>query len=142
MHFSSIRIKIDITVFIALAYAYLDKALPGSWSIEGGILRKGTIVIQEENGLVDELGSLLDAKITIFPGDTRTATNVVAADGARAVRGGGRQRKGRRSREGRRVQRSGPGPRRSLPGSLSAHTGLRGEPRSACSSWASHGLRS
>ncbi len=118
MHTASIRVKIDIAVFVALAllscssgvlmyqrmdqgleaearsavrrenglaFAYLDKALPGAWSVEGGRLRKGEYFIEDQNAIIDEMGSLIDAKITIFSGDTRAATNVIAADGKRAV---------------------------------------------------------
>jgi methyl-accepting chemotaxis protein len=68
-----------------LAFAYLDEALPGAWAIEDGKLKKGEVSVEGANAIVDEIGSLIDAKITIFSEDTRAATNVIAADGKRAV---------------------------------------------------------
>jgi methyl-accepting chemotaxis protein len=69
----------------ALACAYVDLALPGDWSVADGRLSKGGVRVAERNDLIDSIGKLLDAKITVFRGDEREATNVVAADGARAV---------------------------------------------------------
>jgi methyl-accepting chemotaxis protein len=118
MRINSIRIKIDIAVFIAMfvlsgtsgilmylrmgqgmeaetsaavkrendiAFAYLDKALPGDWSAAAGTLLKGGSRIDGEEALVDGIGALLDAKVTIFAGDTRAVTNVTLADGKRAI---------------------------------------------------------
>jgi methyl-accepting chemotaxis protein len=69
----------------ALAYAYLDAALPGAWTLVDGDLRKGEASVSSQGEIVDQIGSFLDAKVTIFNGDTRAVTNVVAADGSRAL---------------------------------------------------------
>jgi len=68
-----------------LALAYIDIAYPGAWAIRNGALFKGDASIEGETKVIDRLGALIDAKITIFRGDTRAATNVTNADGKRAL---------------------------------------------------------
>ena len=68
-----------------LAYAFLDSAVPGGWSINDGKLFKGQIPITDKSDLVDMLGDLLGAKVTIFQGDTQVVTNIETAEGKRAI---------------------------------------------------------
>jgi methyl-accepting chemotaxis protein len=118
MRIDSIRVKIDIVVFVAmlvlsgasgalmylrmgqgmekeasaavkrenrLAFSYLDMALPGDWAMEGGSLMKGASRIEDHVALIDGIGALVDAKVTVFAGDTRVATNVTLKGGKRAT---------------------------------------------------------
>jgi methyl-accepting chemotaxis protein len=68
-----------------IAYAYLDSALPGSWSIIDGKLCKGPARIAGETDLIDLLGNMLGAKVTVFKGDVRMLTNITTSSGSRAV---------------------------------------------------------
>jgi methyl-accepting chemotaxis protein len=68
-----------------LAYAFIDAAVPGGWSVSDGKLYKGQSPITDKSDLVDMLGDLLGAKVTIFQGDTRVVTNVQTANGAKAI---------------------------------------------------------
>ena len=69
----------------ALAYAYLDLTMPGDWIIAGGVMRKGSIPVAATTVVMDRIGSMIEAKITIFQGGTRVATNVVDDEGARLL---------------------------------------------------------
>ncbi|WP_369435930.1 methyl-accepting chemotaxis protein [Lysinibacillus fusiformis] len=62
----------------------LDQTLPGEWHLENGELYKGKAQIANETALIDKLGELSQASITIFANDTRINTNVMV-DGKRAV---------------------------------------------------------
>jgi methyl-accepting chemotaxis protein len=68
-----------------LAYAYLDLYISGPWSVSDGKLMKGRSLIEDRASVVDAIGGLIDAKVTIFSGDVRIATNVLSPDGSRAV---------------------------------------------------------
>ncbi len=65
-------------------YAYIDSAYPGEWELAGGELLKGGEVMTANNELVDLAAEWTDGTVTLFQGDTRTATNVMV-DGERAV---------------------------------------------------------
>lgn len=61
-------------------YAWLDKKFPGEWNIKDGELFKGTIRMNENFSLVDEVGQMTEGTVTIFQGDMRIATNVFIND--------------------------------------------------------------
>jgi len=69
----------------ALAIAYLDLAVPGEWSERGGALYKGSLPVSSLSVVMDRIGTMIDAKITIFHGNKRAATNILLEDGSRAV---------------------------------------------------------
>ncbi|WP_282939060.1 methyl-accepting chemotaxis protein [Paenibacillus sp. RC67] len=63
----------------------IDMKYPGNWSIKDGKLYKGEALLNDNNEIVDRIGTLTNGDTaTIFLGDTRITTNVVV-DGARAV---------------------------------------------------------
>lgn len=62
----------------------LDQTHPGDWQIKNGELYKGNVNIAKETALIDTLGELSQAAITIFSGETRINTNIVI-DGQRAI---------------------------------------------------------
>lgn len=63
----------------------LNSRFEGNWHLENGHLCKGDKNVEGDNELVDELGKLYNAQVTIFNGDTRVATTVKEASGARKV---------------------------------------------------------
>lgn len=67
-----------------LGKSYLDAQYPGEWNIKDGKLYKGSLQINDNFELVDELGGKTGDTVTIFQGDTRVTTNVMI-DGKRAV---------------------------------------------------------
>ncbi len=69
---------------LATLYEIIHRELPGEWRVEGGNLYKGTVLLNDNNALVDWLGKLTGNTVTIFLGSTRIATNVLV-DGKRAV---------------------------------------------------------
>lgn len=69
----------------ALALAYLDQVYPGEWSIREGSLFKGEARMEGETKAIDAVSRLVNAKVTLFKGDTRVATTVLTAEGARAI---------------------------------------------------------
>ncbi|MFJ7667303.1 methyl-accepting chemotaxis protein [Lysinibacillus sp. NPDC097195] len=62
----------------------LDQTLPGEWQLKNGELYKGEAKIANETALIDQLGELSQAAITIFAQDTRVNTNIMV-DGQRAI---------------------------------------------------------
>ncbi|KOS69202.1 hypothetical protein AEA09_12015 [Lysinibacillus contaminans] len=60
----------------ALSQYNLDRTLPGDWHLENSELFKGNAKIADQTALIDKLGELSDAAITIFSGDTRINTNI------------------------------------------------------------------
>ncbi|MDQ0154054.1 methyl-accepting chemotaxis protein [Robertmurraya andreesenii] len=67
-----------------LGKSYLDAKFPGDWVIKDGSLFKGSVKINDNFDIVDELGEKTGDTVTIFQGDTRVATNVMM-EGKRAV---------------------------------------------------------
>ncbi|MFJ7734881.1 methyl-accepting chemotaxis protein [Lysinibacillus sp. NPDC097287] len=61
-----------------------EQTLPGEWHLENGELFKGDAKITDETALIDKLGELSHAAITIFVGDTRVNTNI-KIDGERST---------------------------------------------------------
>jgi methyl-accepting chemotaxis protein len=67
-----------------LGYSLLNQKYPGDWSIVGGQLYKGTVLMNGNHELVDEVQKQTHSLATIFMGDTRIATTVLKNDGSRA----------------------------------------------------------
>lgn len=63
----------------------LNYQFVGDWHLKDGILFKGEQQMDGEERLVDSLSQVCGGKVTIFNGDTRVATTVKNAQGARAV---------------------------------------------------------
>lgn len=61
---------------LELGYRYLDAQYPGPWNVQDGVLFKGSLQINDNNELVDEIGDMTGGTVTIFLGDTRVTTNV------------------------------------------------------------------
>ncbi|MDU4694906.1 MAG: methyl-accepting chemotaxis protein [Paenibacillus sp.] len=78
--FATAKAKSDLE----LVSHYLDSKYPGAWRIEGEQLTKGDTILSGNFEIVDEIGELTGDTVTIFQGDTRVSTNVLA-DGERAV---------------------------------------------------------
>ncbi len=62
----------------------LNQTLPGEWQLKNGELYKGNVNVANETALIDTLGELSQAAITIFAGETRINTNIIV-DGQRAI---------------------------------------------------------
>ena len=69
---------------INLAMEVVDRTYAGSWSVQNGVLYKGTVRVNDQSDLVDRIGALTGGTVTIFLGDTRVATNV-QQNGKRAI---------------------------------------------------------
>lgn len=67
-----------------LSILNLNQTLPGEWQLKNGELYKGNVNVANETALIDTLGELSQAAITIFAGETRINTNIVV-DGQRAI---------------------------------------------------------
>ncbi|WP_059050172.1 methyl-accepting chemotaxis protein [Paenibacillus senegalimassiliensis] len=78
--FATAKAKSDVR----LASRYVDSKYPGSWHVEGETLYKGDVEISGNFELVDEIGELTEDTVTIFRGDTRVSTNILA-EGERVV---------------------------------------------------------
>ncbi|AOZ93133.1 methyl-accepting chemotaxis protein [Paenibacillus crassostreae] len=63
----------------------LDYEIPGYWHVKEGELYKGTVLMNGNQALIDELGRKTGDTVTLFMGDTRVATNVTKPDGSRAT---------------------------------------------------------
>jgi methyl-accepting chemotaxis protein len=69
---------------LQLASEMLNYKYPGNWSIQDGKLYKGSIQINDNEEIVDEIGQLTGDTVTFFQQDERIATNVMV-EGHRAV---------------------------------------------------------
>ncbi|WP_096199718.1 methyl-accepting chemotaxis protein [Bacillus sp. FJAT-45350] len=78
--FATEKARADLT----FAYRYIDTLYPGDWTIESNQLYKGSILMNDNYGVVDTIGDDTGDTVTIFLGDTRISTNVIV-DGQRAV---------------------------------------------------------
>jgi methyl-accepting chemotaxis protein len=65
---------------LAMGRQILDKNFPGDWKLINGTLYKGTVLMENNNDLVDLIGKLTGDTVTIFKGDTRVSTNVKKDD--------------------------------------------------------------
>ncbi len=70
---------------MAMTEALLDKKYPGEWKIVEGGIYKGDTLINENFDVVDPIGKLTGDTVTVFQGDTRVSTNVLTAEGKRAI---------------------------------------------------------
>lgn len=68
-----------------LGFSLLDKYYPGDWSIDGDLLYKGEILINENFEVVDEFAKDTGILATVFANDTRVATTVVNYAGERQI---------------------------------------------------------
>lgn len=66
------------------SFALIDSQYIGEWQMKDGFLYKGATPMNNNFELVDKLSKLTNNHITIFAGDTRIATTVIA-EGKRAV---------------------------------------------------------
>jgi len=76
--------KARLSQIYDLSIYNLDQTLPGEWQLKNGELYKGEAKIANETALIDQLGELSQAAITIFAQDTRVNTNIMV-DGQRAT---------------------------------------------------------
>lgn len=71
---------------LQLSYQYLDLTIPGDWNVNNGILYKGDVKINENYNIVDKISELTGGNsVTVFLNDTRVSTNVISANGERAI---------------------------------------------------------
>jgi len=75
------RVKRDL----ATVRNVIDQRRPGAWSAHVDQILKGDHVINEDYDLIDEIGRLTGNTVTVFREDTRICTNVLTADGKRAI---------------------------------------------------------
>jgi len=69
----------------ALGSALLDANYPGSWSVDGEKLYKGSTLMNENTTVVDTIKSRTGVFSTIFLNDTRITTSIVDEQGNRIV---------------------------------------------------------
>lgn len=74
-----------VKVVSEIGYNWLDNTYEGDWSIKNGELYKGNTKMNDNNELLEELGTITDGAATIFQGDIRIATNVIGENGERSI---------------------------------------------------------
>lgn len=62
---------------LAMGEQIIDYSYPGPWQLINGHLYKGTILMEENYEVIDQIGDLTGDTVTIFRGDTRVSTNVI-----------------------------------------------------------------
>ncbi len=70
---------------LATGEVIINQMYPGAWGADGDRLYKGEALMNDNFHVVDFIGKLTGGTVTIFRGDTRIATNVITAEGKRAV---------------------------------------------------------
>lgn len=76
--------NIRLNQILDLSVHNLHQTLPGDWQLKNGELYKGDAKVADETVIIDKLGELSQAAITIFANDTRINTNIMV-DGQRAI---------------------------------------------------------
>jgi len=76
--------NIRLNQILDLSVHNLHQTLPGDWQLKNGEIYKGDAKVADETAIIDKLGELSQAAITIFANDTRINTNIVV-DGQRAI---------------------------------------------------------
>ncbi|MBP3722283.1 MAG: cache domain-containing protein [Selenomonadaceae bacterium] len=59
---------------IRQTFEILDLTYPGDWRVDGGVIYKGDMKLNDADAVVDKIGSLTGNNVTIFCGDMRVAT--------------------------------------------------------------------
>ena len=72
------------TLSMQIAWSAL-KRQGGDFNVDGGKLRLGDTVLNENYELVDSIKQITGGTATLFQGDVRVATNVLKDDGSRAI---------------------------------------------------------
>lgn len=62
----------------------INKRYPGKWNVNNGQLYKGSVKINDNNEIFEEIGEVAGGIANIFLGDTTVATNIVV-DGERKI---------------------------------------------------------
>ncbi|MCX7747111.1 MAG: cache domain-containing protein [Clostridia bacterium] len=78
-------IKDRLNASSELGHMLIDELYKGDWSIQDNKLYKGTISLNDTSVFVDKISSNTESFSTIFMGDTRISTNILTADGKRAI---------------------------------------------------------
>jgi len=68
-----------------LSYHLVDERYPGAWEVKNGKLYKGDVLMTENFAVVDAIAEDTGGAVTLFLGDTRTATTVRDEAGKRRV---------------------------------------------------------
>ncbi|MFO1443334.1 methyl-accepting chemotaxis protein [Bacillus sp. Bva_UNVM-123] len=69
---------------LQLGYIALEAKYPGDWNVKDGELYKGSVLANNNTEMVDYIGELTNGTVTIFLGNKRVTTNVIA-EGKRAI---------------------------------------------------------
>jgi methyl-accepting chemotaxis protein len=72
------------TLSMQIAWSSLNR-LGGDFAVDGGKLKRGDVVLNENYDIVDNIKQVTGGAATLFQGDTRVATNVMKPDGSRAI---------------------------------------------------------
>ncbi len=75
----------ELKSFTNLSMTLFDSKYPGDWHMDGNILYKGNVKINENFELIDTISKDTNSLITIFAGDTRIATTVRDKDNNRMI---------------------------------------------------------
>ncbi len=75
----------ELNNYSNMGYQLLDKAYPGDWKLDNGLLFKGETPLNENYEIIDQFTSGTNVLATIFAMDTRISTNVMDDQGVRRV---------------------------------------------------------
>lgn len=79
------NIKDKLNAASELGYMLIEEKHKGDWSIIDNKLYKGTTSFNGNAAMVDIIGSITESRSSIFMDDTRISTNILNADGTRAI---------------------------------------------------------
>ncbi len=79
------EIREELTAYSGLGLSLFDAKYSGDWAIKEDKLYKGETAVNDNFEVVDEIKDKTELIASLFQGDTRVSTNVVAEDGSRKL---------------------------------------------------------
>lgn len=81
----AVNVEKELNSSINMLTIIFDEKYPGDWNVKSGKLYKGSMEINNEFKVVDEVKDKTNMYATIFMDDTRITTNVKNKDGKRSI---------------------------------------------------------
>lgn len=79
------EVEYGLKVLLHTAYEAYDLGYPGDYNMQDGVVRKGDMILSQQEKIVDGIKERTGADATLFYGSVRSLTTIKNPDGTRAV---------------------------------------------------------